>query len=151
MKRKANDSGNTLFGFPINRVVLMAAPFTTLIAGKIGLWLFANVGLFSAVNIGSEKISKALVQIFAFVIPAILTWAVHNKFITGWQLWESKTFGNLGGSPIDIDTAITDENLEDVSNDAGLPTEPLPGPEGETTDLGPEETRGMPLGFEKEA
>src|SRR5437762_1613078 len=60
---------NTLFGFPINRVVAFLTPFTVIIAGKVGLWLFANVGVFNTFNISHEKISTAIVQIFAFAIP----------------------------------------------------------------------------------
>lgn len=152
---------NTLFGFPINRVVAFLTPFTVIIAGKVGLWLFANVGLFNTFNISHEKISAALVQVFAFAIPAVLTYMTHHKFLSGWQGWEQAvvhaaatpapvTVVNTGGTDAadtvddETDIPIDPPSEEDLSTHyAGEPpahlSAPVPGglePEGDVTKFG---------------
>jgi len=51
------------------------------------------------------------------------------------------------GAPHDLDIEITDANLESVTSDAGVPSEPI---EPDTSDLkGDDANRGMPIGFDK--
>jgi hypothetical protein len=71
--------------FPINRVVVLLGPFIALVSGGLATWLVQHVpGLHLDHTTAAADITDGIV----FVVGAAGTFAIHHKWLTGWQQWE---------------------------------------------------------------
>jgi hypothetical protein len=88
--------GSTILGFPANRVVAILAPLNSIIGGAASNWLwthFPGLHVFGTQNSGAVTIGKAV----AFAVGAGVTYAVHHKWLDGWQKWESSPATGVDG------------------------------------------------------
>lgn len=74
--------------FPINRVVTIAAPIISTLAGSIAAWLLVHVHFLGLFHFTQGQLSTGVAQLIVFGLVAALTYAAHHKWLTGWQKWE---------------------------------------------------------------
>lgn len=137
-------------GFPLNRIVAFAGPQISWVAGVIATWLITHVHILGLDHFGHDQTAKAIASVLTFIVVTLVTWLGQHKWLDGWQKWETGMLVQTDPAPLtgpqDIDTEITDENLNDVSSSAGVPTDPI---EPEAADIESGQTRSMPLGWEQ--
>lgn len=118
---------DTVGGFPLNRLVAILAPVISTLAGAVATWLLTHVHFLAIFHFGHDQTAYAVSQMLIFSVVAIVTYAAHHKWLTGWQQWEAilaKT-NLLGALPVGaLDSgdaisgpeptgAITDKPLQD--------------------------------------
>src|SRR3954454_4129246 len=74
--------------FPINRIVAFAGPYIAVLSGALADWLLVHMHLFSIFHTTHTVLANAITQVTVFAITALLVWAGHQKWLTGWQSWE---------------------------------------------------------------
>jgi hypothetical protein len=75
--------------FPINRVVAFAGPYIAILSGALADWLIVHVHLLGLFHTTSTQVAGAITQIAVFGLTALLVWAGHHKWLTGWQNFEA--------------------------------------------------------------
>jgi ABC-type nickel/cobalt efflux system permease component RcnA len=67
-------------------VLTLLGPAIALLAGACAAWLSQHFpGL-----VTDESGTKAeLTQAGTFIVGAVITWAIHHKYLDGWQRWET--------------------------------------------------------------
>jgi hypothetical protein len=110
--------------FPINRIVAFAGPYIAILSGVIANWLLVHLHFLSSFHTQSSSITKWLTQALVFGFTAGLTWLGHQKWLTGWQKWEtmiaSEVFNGPGLEPAlqsdEYDPAVAGGDSEPVES-----------------------------------
>lgn len=84
---------------PVNRIVAFAGPYIAILSGAVADWLIVHVHLFSLFHTTSSSITKWLTQALVFALTAGLVWAGQQKWLTGWQLFETQVAGEDANGP----------------------------------------------------
>ncbi|HEX8647269.1 MAG TPA: peptidoglycan-binding protein [Thermoleophilaceae bacterium] len=71
--------------FPLNRVVALLGPVIATVSGTGAAWLVTN---FPGLGLDVGGTTEAITQATTFGITALITWAMHHKWLHGWQQWE---------------------------------------------------------------
>jgi hypothetical protein len=85
--------------FPINRIVAFAGPYVAIVSGALADWLIVHVHILGLFHTSQTAISGAVTQIIVFGITALLVWAGHQKWLSGWQSWERTVAGAMANGP----------------------------------------------------
>jgi hypothetical protein len=85
--------------FPINRIVAFAGPYIAVISGALADWLIVHVHLLGLFHTSQTALSGAITQVVVFGITALLVWAGHQKWLSGWQDWEKTVAGAMANGP----------------------------------------------------
>lgn len=72
--------------FPLNRVVAFLGPYVAIVSGVIAAWLVTH---FPGLHLNKASLETTITEAIVFVIGAVVTWALHHKWLDGWQRWES--------------------------------------------------------------
>lgn len=83
-------------GFPVNRIVALAGPFIAILAGGISAWVGSH---FPGVDIDTSETAGIITQGVHFVVGAVITWALHHKYLAGWQQWERGVLALAAAAP----------------------------------------------------
>jgi len=75
---------------PLNRIVAFAGPYIAVLSGAIADWLVVHVHLLGLFHTSQTAIAGTLTQVVVFGLTALLTWAGHHKWLTGWQQYEAQ-------------------------------------------------------------
>lgn len=115
--------------FPINRIVAFAGPYVAILSGALADWLVVHVHLLSLFHTSATAITSMLTQGLVFGLTAILVWLGHQKWLSGWQKWESSVVAiaagdSYNGPDVPLPQEDYDPNI-DYSNPA-VPDKPLP-------------------------
>jgi hypothetical protein len=78
-----------------NRVVAFLGPYVAIGSGVIAAWLGRH---FPGLGIKADGTAKTIASAVEFGIGAFTTWALHHKWLTGWQQWEQAVVAG-GGAP----------------------------------------------------
>lgn len=90
MSATPDPSSSSTSAFPLNRLVAFAGPYVAVLSGIIANWLVVHVHLLAEFHITSGSVASAISQIAVFGITTLVVWAGHQKWLTGWQKWESE-------------------------------------------------------------
>lgn len=71
--------------FPTNRVIAFLGPYIAIASGLAAAWLSTN---FPGLDLDTNETAAAITQGATFALGALITWALHHKWLTGWQQWE---------------------------------------------------------------
>ena len=74
--------------FPLNRVIAFLGPYVALASGVLAAWLGRH---FPGLQLDEGQTAAAITQAGYFTVGALITWALHHKFLDGWQKWEAGT------------------------------------------------------------
>jgi pyruvate/2-oxoglutarate dehydrogenase complex dihydrolipoamide acyltransferase (E2) component len=72
--------------FPLNRVVAFLGPYLALASGVAAAWLGRH---FPGLKLNVDSTTTAITQAAEFIVGAGITWALHHKYLDGWQRWEA--------------------------------------------------------------
>lgn len=124
---------------PINRIVAFAGPYIAIVSGALADWLLVHVHLLGIFHTTKTATASMLTQGIVFSLTAILVWAGHHKWLTGWQQW---AYQAAAGEPFNGPDVLVDElpagDYDPVTAGDGDtpveepitpqdPTQPLPG------------------------
>jgi hypothetical protein len=123
--------------FPVNRVVAFLGPFIAILAGTLAAWLGQH---FPGLTPPEGETARTIAQVTQFALGALITWALHHKFLDGWQQWEAGQLQPPPAAPPAASALPTDDDwltLLDQSGSAapdmavagngGGPFDPAPG------------------------
>jgi hypothetical protein len=85
--------------FPLNRIVAFLGPYIAIASGLIATWLAQH---FPGLHINKTSATSAIANAIVFAIGAAVTWALHQKWLDGWQKWEAIVAGPVAGSPAPV-------------------------------------------------
>lgn len=71
--------------FPMNRVVAFLGPYLAIVSGALAAWLGRH---FPGLDVNLGATARGITQASEFAVGALITWALHHKYLTGWQQWE---------------------------------------------------------------
>ena len=74
--------------FPLNRVVAFAGPVLSLLAGAAASWLGGHV---PGLHLDTKAVAGQITQGLEFLAGALVTFALQNKWLSGWQAWEARS------------------------------------------------------------
>jgi hypothetical protein len=123
--------------FPLNRVVAFAGPYVAILSGAIAAWLGNH---FPGLAIDRGTVTANVATAIEFALGTGVTWALHHKWLDGWQRWEAAALalqGGAGGVPPgggfgDGRTGdVRSESVEGEVVDAPPAWDPGPGPAGD--------------------
>src|SRR5579862_7490163 len=80
--------------FPLNRIVAFIGPYIAIASGALATWLIQH---FPGLHLDKATTATAITKAVVFAIGTGVTWALHHKWLDGWQKWEALVFG--AGSP----------------------------------------------------
>lgn len=117
--------------FPLNRVIAFAGPYIAIASGAVADWLIVHVHLLALFHTTKTQVAGAITQIAVFGLTSILVWLGQQKWLTGWQQWESKIAGDVFNGP---DTAadpasMGEYDIEDFDPGDYEPAPDEPAPE----------------------
>lgn len=72
--------------FPLNRLVALLGPYVAILSGALATWLSRH---FPGLNLETKGTAATISSAIIFVIGAAVTWALHHKWLDGWQKWEA--------------------------------------------------------------
>lgn len=81
----------------LNRIVAFGGPYVAIASGALADWLIVHVHLLSLFHTTSTQVAGAITQLGVFGLTAILTWAGHHKWLTGWQKYETTIATTIAG------------------------------------------------------
>jgi hypothetical protein len=84
---------------PINRIVAFAGPYISILSGALADWLIVHVHFLSLFHTSTSSITSWLTQGLVFGLTAILVWAGQQKWLSGWQSWETRVAGESYSGP----------------------------------------------------
>lgn len=84
---------------PLNRIVAFAGPYIAVISGALADWLIVHVHILGIFHTSQTAISGAITQIIVFGVTALVVWAGHQKWLSGWQSWERTVAGAMADGP----------------------------------------------------
>ena len=85
--------------FPINRIVAFAGPYIAVVSGALADWLIVHVHILSLFHTSETAISGMLTQGLVFGLTALLVWLGQQKWLSGWQNWETRVAGEAYAGP----------------------------------------------------
>lgn len=85
--------------FPLNRIVAFAGPYVAIASGAVADWLIVHVHLLALFHTTKTQVAGAITQIAVFGLTAILTWLGQQKWLSGWQKWETTIAGDIFNGP----------------------------------------------------
>jgi hypothetical protein len=71
--------------FAINRVVAFGGPFVALLSGTLAAWLGRH---FPGLGVDHQTVATDVASAVEFALGAFVTWALHQKWLDGYQRWE---------------------------------------------------------------
>lgn len=71
--------------FPLNRVVAFVGPYVAILSGALAAWLVQH---FPGLHLDTDTLAANITEAAVFVIGALVTYALHHKWLDGWQQWE---------------------------------------------------------------
>jgi hypothetical protein len=83
--------------FTLNRVVAFAGPYVAIVSGAIAAWLGNH---FPGLAIDRGTVTANVATAIEFALGTGVTWALHHKWLDGWQRWEAAALavqGSAGG------------------------------------------------------
>ena len=81
-----------------NRIVTFLSPVIAVVAGAAAAWLLRH---FPGIHIARTTLATTIAQATAFAVTAIGTFAVHHKWLSGWQQYEQSL---VPGTPAPVQT-----------------------------------------------
>jgi hypothetical protein len=69
----------------VNRLVAWIGPYVAIASGAAAAWLGRH---FPGLEVDVSGAALAITQAVEFAIGALVTWALHHKYLEGWQQWE---------------------------------------------------------------
>jgi murein L,D-transpeptidase YcbB/YkuD len=73
--------------FPLNRVIAFLGPYIAIASGAGATWLSQH---FPGLHVEQASTASAISQAIIFVVGTAVTWALHHKWLDGWQKWEAR-------------------------------------------------------------
>jgi hypothetical protein len=71
--------------FPWNRIVAFLGPYLAIVSGALATWLLAH---FPGLHVNQSTLAANLSEAAVFIVAAAGTFAMHHKWLDGWQQWE---------------------------------------------------------------
>lgn len=116
--------------FPINRIVAFVGPYIAVVSGALADWLVVHVHLLSLFHTTSTAISGMLTQGLVFGLTALLVWLGQQKWLSGWQKWESTIVSEAANytynGPFVESPPMGTYDPEADYSDPSVPEQPLP-------------------------
>lgn len=104
---------NTVFGFPVGRVVAFLSPYVSILSGLLAAWLFTH---FPGLHVlGSQAGAERMIMEGAiWVVTTVVSYAIHHKWLDGLSKWERGVVSDMPGDlsvvvPPDDSTGLPDE------------------------------------------
>ena len=111
---------------PMNRVVAFAGPYIAVASGALADWLLVHVHLLALFHTTKTQVAGAITQITVFALTALLSWLGQQKWLGGWQKFESAVAGEEANGP-EIPPEGQDQDYDPQSAGEGSePVEPTP-------------------------
>ena len=82
---------------PINRIVAFVGPYVAVVSGAVADWLIVHVHVLSLFHTSATAITGMLTQGLVFGLTALLVWLGQQKWLSGWQKWESTVVSVASG------------------------------------------------------
>ena len=71
--------------FPLNRVVAFLGPYVAIVSGALATWLIEHM---PGLHVDKATLASNITAAIVFLIGAAGTFAMHHKWLSGWQEWE---------------------------------------------------------------
>lgn len=78
-----DDDQPEVAGIPFNRLVAFAGPYISIAAGVLASWLLVHIHFLGLFHVQHDGLSTAIVQLVVFALTTGVTWAGHQKWLTG--------------------------------------------------------------------
>ncbi len=72
--------------FPVNRLVAFLGPYVAIASGAAATWLSRH---FPGLHLETKGTASTISSTVIFLVGAGITWALHHKWLDGWQKWEA--------------------------------------------------------------
>lgn len=76
---------------PVNRIVAFLGPYIAIISGALADWLLVHLHVLALFHTTHTQVAGAITQLVVFALTAILVWAGQQKWLSGWQSFETTT------------------------------------------------------------
>ena len=112
--------------FPLNRVVAFLGPYIAIASGALSTWLVQH---FPGLHVDQATLGASITKAIVFAVGAGVTFALHHKWLDGWQQWETglnqlaiaETVQSPAGGASGAQNTVTSQVLAAAANGATGP------------------------------